>query len=109
VFQRQSVPSTFEFIARPTWDEFKSNTMDPISITAGVISGVSGLISIYAAGRKQYEKWRTKRKEKKAAEEELQTSLEKAPNELDQRCQGLSKVHGREFDKGDGTYLVESK
>jgi hypothetical protein len=83
--------------------------MDPFSITTGVISSVSGVISIYVEGRKQYEKWRTKRREKKAAEEELQTSLEKAPNELDKRRQGLSKIHGRAFDKGDGTYLVESK
>jgi hypothetical protein len=78
--------------------------MDPLSITAGVISCVSGLIVIYKEGRKHYEKLRTKRKEKKkAAEEELQTSLEKAPEELDNQCQRLSRMHGGPFDKGDGT------
>jgi hypothetical protein len=78
--------------------------MDPLTITAGVIGSVAGVISIYKEGRKHYEKWRTKRKEKKkAGEEELQTSLEKTPNELDNQCQRLLRMHGRLFDKGDGT------
>jgi hypothetical protein len=61
-------------------------------------------VSIYSEGRKLYEKWRKKKKAKKAAEEELQTSLERAPDEVDCQRKSLSRIHGRPFDQGDGMF-----
>lgn len=78
--------------------------MDPFTITVSVIASVSGLVSIYKEGRKVYEKWRTKKKGKKPAEEELQDSLEKAPDEVDFHRGCLSRIHGRKFDLGDGLF-----
>jgi len=78
--------------------------MDPLSITAGVIGGVSGLLTIYKETRKIYEKWRSKKKAKKTAEEELQNSLERAPDEVDCQRKSLSRIHGRRFDQGDGMF-----
>jgi hypothetical protein len=77
--------------------------MDPFSISAGVIGSVSGLVTIYKEGRKAYEEWRSKKKWKKPAEEELQQSLEKAPDEVDCQCKCLLRIHGPAFDQGDGT------
>lgn len=76
--------------------------MDPFSISVGVIGGVAALVEIYHAGRKAYGKWRSKKKGKKPAEEELQQSLEKAPDEVNCQCRSLLRIHGPEFDQGDG-------
>jgi len=76
--------------------------MDPLSISLGVIGGVSSLMTIYKEGKKFYEKWRSKKKAKKTAEEELQNALEEAPGEVDNQRKSLSRIHGRAFDHGDG-------
>lgn len=83
--------------------------MDPLSITTSVFAIISGIVTTYKAGSKYFEKWRTKREEKKkkTAEEELRTSLESAPTEVDNKCQTLARVHGSQFHIGDGMYPLK--
>jgi len=78
--------------------------MDPLSITAAVVGTVAGVTQVFKISHKLYQKWRTKKKGKKPAEEELDNSLAAAPTEVQSKSEALAKRHGPAFREGDGTH-----